>query len=48
MHLSEMEQGDSLAKISFISLIKDNLDRTVGQEEIRVCQTVNDLLDMME
>jgi len=42
MHLSEMEQWDSLAKISFISLIEDNLDRTVGQEEIRVCQTVND------
>jgi len=48
MQLSEMKQWDSLAKILFISLIEDNFYRTVGQEEIRGCQTVNELLDMME
>lgn len=48
MELSGMGQWDSLARISFVSLMEDNYGRVVGNEEIRKCRTVGDLLAMME
>jgi acyl carrier protein len=48
MCLNEVNQWDSIAQISFISLMDDKFDRLVGHDEIKKCHTINDLLCMME
>lgn len=46
--LSEYEEWDSVAILSFIALMDEEFGRAVKGAEIRALKTVKDLMDMME
>ncbi|MBQ8147381.1 MAG: acyl carrier protein [Lachnospiraceae bacterium] len=46
--LSEYEEWDSVAILSFIALMDEEFGKAVKGAEIRALETVKDLMDMME
>lgn len=46
--LSNLDEWDSLALLSFMALMDDEFGRTVTGKEVKECKTVKDLVDMME
>lgn len=47
-NLSDIEEWDSIAVISFISLIDDEFDKIIKGSDIKKFQTVADALAVME
>lgn len=47
MKLSEIEEYDSMVKLSLIVLMKDEFDKTITVKEINNFVTVQDVLDFM-
>lgn len=48
MSLTEVEEWDSLAALSFVVLLGDEFQRKISGKEIRAFQTVQDMLNVME
>lgn len=48
MCLAGIKEWDSLAKISFICTVDEKFNRIIDAADIRGCQTVSDLLHIME
>ena len=47
MKLSEIEEYDSMVKLSLIVLMKDEFDKTITVKEINNFVTVKDILDFI-
>ena len=47
MKLNEIEEFDSMVKLSLIVLMKDEFDKTITVKEINNFVTVQDVLDFM-
>ncbi len=47
MKLNEIEEYDSMVKLSLIVLMKDEFDKTITVKEINNFVTVQDVLDFM-
>jgi len=45
--LADLEEWDSMAKLSLIVLMKDEFDKKLSGEQIREFKTVRDILDFM-
>jgi acyl carrier protein len=46
--LANLEQWDSLAKLSLIALVDEKFGKSLTGEQIRAFKTVKDILDSME
>lgn len=47
VRLSDLEEWDSVAILSFIAMMDEEFGRTVKGEEVRKIETVKDALDFM-
>ncbi len=45
--LADIEEWDSMSALSFILLLSDEYDKTIGNEEIKKLETVADMLALM-
>ena len=48
MLLSDIEEFDSIAKLSLIVLMDDEFGKTIKSDDIKALETVQDILDIME
>lgn len=48
MELSDIDEFDSIAKLSLIVLMDDEFGKTIKSDDIKALETVQDILDMME
>ena len=48
MRLEDVEEYDSMAKLSIIVMMEDNFDKKLTAEQVRAFQTVGDILALME
>lgn len=46
--LSDLEEWDSIAVISFIALMDDEFDKLVKGKDIKEKETIRDIMDLME
>ena len=46
--LSDLEEWDSIAVISFIALMDDEFDKLVKGKDIKEKETIGDIMDLME
>lgn len=46
--LSDLEEWDSIAVISFIALMDDEFDKLVRGKDIKEKETIGDIMDLME
>lgn len=46
--LDDLDEWDSLGKISFMSMVDEKFNKVVKVSEIRMCEKVGDLLRIME
>lgn len=46
--LDDLDEWDSLGKISFMSMVDERFNKVVKVSEIRKCEKVGDLLRIME
>lgn len=46
-HFQELDEWSSLTALSIIAFIKTSYDKTVSGREIRACQTVSDLFELV-
>lgn len=48
MLLADIEEFDSIAKLSLIVLMDDEFGKTIKSDDIKALETVQDILDIME
>lgn len=48
MVLADLEEWDSIARISFVAVLGDEFNKTVSGADIKAKETVGDLLTLME
>ena len=48
MALADIDEFDSIAKLSLIVLMDDEFGKTIKSDDIKALETVQDILDMME
>jgi acyl carrier protein len=48
MELADIDEFDSIAKLSLIVLMDDEFGKTIKSDDIKALETVQDILDMME
>ena len=48
MLLADIEEFDSIAKLSLIVLMDDEFGKTIKSDDIKALETVHDILDIME
>lgn len=48
MALDDIDEFDSIAKLSLIVLMDDEFGKTIKSDDIKALETVQDILDMME
>lgn len=48
MELDDLDNWDSMAKLSLIVLMDENFGKTLSGEELKTFSTVQDILDYME
>ncbi len=48
MELADIDEFDSIAKLSLIVLMDDEFGKTIKNDDIKALETVQDILDMME
>ena len=48
MTLADIDEFDSIAKLSLIVLMDDEFGKTIKSDDIKALETVQDILDMME
>lgn len=48
MVLADIDEFDSIAKLSLIVLMDDEFGKTIKSDDIKSLETVQDILDMME
>lgn len=48
MQLADIDEFDSIAKLSLIVLMDDEFGKTIKSDDIKALVTVQDILDMME
>lgn len=46
--LSEIDEWDSMARISLIVMLDEEFEKEVSSSDLRALETVQDILDMME
>lgn len=46
--LADLEEWDSIARISFVAVLGDEFNKTVSGADIKAKETVGDLLTLME
>lgn len=46
--LEEIEDWDSLAKITFVSWVDQNLGITLYTHDLQQCQTISDIISLLE
>lgn len=48
MELADIDEFDSIAKLSLIVLMDDEFGKTIKSDDIKALEIVQDILDMME
>ena len=48
MLLADIEEFDSIAKLSLIVLMDDEFGKTIKSDDIKALETIQDILDIME
>ena len=48
MELADIDEFDSIAKLSLIVLMDDEFGKIIKSDDIKALETVQDILDMME
>ena len=48
MQLSDIEEWDSMAIMSFVAVLDSNFNKTVTASEIKKCSSIKDVLALME
>lgn len=46
--LSDIEEWDSISVLSFVAMLDDEYGKNINSKDIKKCNTVGDLLAMME
>lgn len=47
MNLDELENWDSMAKLSLIVMVNDEFDKKLSGDQVKAFKTVKDILDVM-